>query len=264
MPPEEPSQGGRRNLVILGLRSHLHHASAIERRDTVADSLGTTEWPDQKSWFDARLIGDPLGNDEWGNCVEAGMLRQLQCWRLHAQGDQWQPTADDAIELYRHLAGAVEPPGPGTDVAAAEQFWAGTGLATSTERYRTAVAVAVAPQDENAVDRAIAALGGVGMCWDIPEYCEGAREWIWPDSPSDRAGGHFTTCVAYNRQVPEGEPGRYTVLSWGQAIGVSAAFVRQYLCSVVAWISPDWIGPDGTSPAGMSTAQSMTMAQFLR
>lgn len=250
--------------MILGLRSYFHADAAAVHRDTVGAALGSTEWPDAKSWLRPELTGDPLGNDEWGNCVEAGMMRQLQCWRLHAQGDAWCPTRADALELYRLISGCDAAqdaaPGPGTRLDDAERYWARTGLSTSAERFRTAVAVVVPPQDLDAIDRAIAALGGVGLCWDLPEYADGAAEWSWPGSPSPIAGMHFTTAVAYDRTMPDGAAGRYTVLSWGLAVAVSAAFVRQYLASAAAWISPDWFGTDGRSPAGLTASQASTMA----
>lgn len=198
------------------------------------------------SYLRGALTGDPLGNDEWGNCVEAGMLRQLQLWREWSAGSVFAPAASDAIALYQTLSGATAAPGPGTNLRDAEEYWATRGLSDAASG-QIAMPYAIAPARLDAIDEAIRILGGVGMCWDLPESAVGASKW---DGPAGLpiAGGHYTTCVGFD---PDSAGARYTVLAWGTVATVSERFAREYLASVVGWLGREWFSADGLSAAGL-------------
>lgn len=199
------------------------------------------------SYLRGALVGGALGNDEWGDCVEAGMLRQLQLWRSWAGGSDWAPSAGTAVALYQRLSGAMSAPGPGTRLRDAEEYWATEGL-VDAEGHQIAMPYAIPPDSLDAIDVAIRILGGVGTCWDLPGAIVGAAEW---DGPAGMpiAGGHYTTCVACDAGSTAA---RYTVLTWGGVATVSERFARGYLASVVGWLGREWFGTDGFSAAGLT------------
>lgn len=222
----------------LGLKSFVHHGRAIERGKGFSQAARTA--PGAWGTIAASLLGDALGNDEAGDCVEAGLLRQLQAWDIAAAGSTWVPDREGALGLYSAISGyrAGEPSTDnGTDLAAAEQYVAETGL-TDTEGFRSAECAEIHPERLDLIDSAIRWCGGAGLCWNLPQGAlDDTSAWDVVDGGSSPiVGGHYTTALAFDRA---NDAARYTVLSWGLAIPVSRAFVRKYLVTALAWYGPE-------------------------
>ena len=205
-------------------------------------------------------LHNPLGNDQYGDCVFAGLFKLDVEWRRNA-GDAASPdpTEADALGLYARVTG-FDPAKPdtdrGADLQTALAYVKAHGL-TSSGAGKVAGWCAVDAEKPALVRRAIDIFGGVYTGCALPDaWLQNPREgmdWMVAGDPNP-ANGHCTAWFDYNA---------YGVIcnSWGLFVQISWAAIAKYWAAsaggeVYAVFSPDWLNAaTQTSPSGLDAAQ---------
>ena len=196
---------------------------------------------------------DALGNDRYGDCVEAGNLRQVQMREANAMGSGWVPSAAEALALYASWSGfnpQTGQPDDGTELARAQALAAQVGIRIGTSDLDVPLPVTVRPGCLNA---ATWLFGSVGLCWALPAALQDGnlREWDVATGAGSEPGSwglHYTCSGAYT-------PGERKIITWGLEATVTPAFEAKYLVSACAGLSRRWFDARGLTPPGLSWSE---------
>lgn len=205
-------------------------------------------------------LGNALGNDKFGCCVEAGMYRMAQMRAHAAQGSAFTPVTPPILSLYTTLTGfnsKVPSTDTGTPVAPAMLYWAKTGLnlglqAPDVQWPHITANLSKLAELKNAIDW----FGGLGISLALPKYAQTADVWDVStaapvDSAAGRPGGwgmHFAPSGRFD--------GRYIyIITWGVEVPVTPAFLSTYGVAADTGISQLWLSATGKSPPGLDLAQ---------
>jgi hypothetical protein len=211
---------------------------------------GTLEAPQQAQWG-KRLPYGMLGNDAYGDCVEAGFAHQAQVWCDDA-GHPFVPTDAEALGAYSAITG-FNPADPssdqGTDMLTACKFWQSTGLAG----HKIDAYLSVEARDWEAVQEAIAFWGGLylGLALPVTAQAEVGKTWTvqtGPDAAAGSWGGHCVPVIGY-------DPGLLWVITWGQLQVMTWDFLGTYADEAFCLLSKDWLEASGRSPSGLAFGQ---------
>ena len=203
-------------------------------------------------WQSRLVLGDALGNDTLGNCVPCAQLRAEQLMVFNAMGSQWVPSAGAAIQLYMMLTG-YRPGNPGsdlgTDTATAMNGWTTYGYRVNDQLEDVPHWTRLDPANQDHHRIAIDTLGCVLITLALPRAVMELDEWtLTPDGSPDRVpyseGGHRVMC---GRHDADG----FWLVTWGQQIFASPAFLAAYTVGVDAVVSRRWIEATGLSPDGL-------------
>jgi hypothetical protein len=193
-----------------------------------------------------------LANDQVGDCTAAAVYHLIQLW-LSNNSIAFTPTDAEAIALYSNTSSY-----PNADDGAAEidvlKYWAKTGVPTSIGTDVVTFA-SLNPRDLNQLKLSIEWFGGAYLGVDLPITAQDqTAEWDVVSTSGDGAagswGGHAVCAVAYDQQT-------FTVVTWGQLMKVSNAFMQAYLEEAYAVVSQDWLVDSGISPPGLNWAGLM-------
>ena len=203
-------------------------------------------------WQSRLTLGDALGNDRYGCCVEAAQTRAEQLIICNAMGSGWTPTTMDALGLYAMLTGfnpETGLPDDGTDTAAAMTRWCSLGYEINPQLEDVPHWVSLDPANLDHQRIAIDTLGCVLLTLALPKAVMELDEWtLTPDGTPDRApyseGGHRVMC---GRHDGDG----LWLVTWGQQIFASPAFLAAYTVAADAVVSRRWTEATGLSPAGL-------------
>ena len=210
-------------------------------------------------------LGNALGNDTFGCCVEAGMYRMAQMRTHAAQGSAYTPVTPPVLALYTALTGfnrSVPSTDNGTQVAPAMQYWAKQGLdlglqAPDVQWPHITANVAKIVEVKNAIDW----FGGLGFSFALPNYVKTSLEWdISSAAPVDSAAGrpggwgmHFAPSGRFD--------GRYFyIITWGIEVAITPAFLAVYAVAADTGLSKLWRSTSGKSPFGLNFDQLRTIA----
>ena len=187
-----------------------------------------------------------LGNDQYGDCAEAGALHLIQAQQYNV-GATVIPTEQDALNLYSTVTG-FNPNDPstdqGTELIALLNYWKTTGITIGSKVHKI---VGYASLDITSVQQmryAAYTFGGTYLGINCPNECESdTTNWNFaPGLPI--AGGH---CII---QAGEGAAGG-TVGSWGMWIPASWQFLLGYIEEGFIVIGQDWLDAQDKSPVGL-------------
>ena len=214
------------------------------------------EWPAVKPWgwefaLDPTLLS-VLGNDQYGDCVECAAMHYAQNATANT-GSPLTPTTEQTLALYTAVTGfnASDPStDQGTDPETLLAYWKSTGIpindASGKEIMHTILGWASLDITSWAQLRYAAYMfGGLFLAIQCPQSAQdNTNNWQYvPGSPIE--GGHGINMTG------QGSLG-CKIDSWGMVIPASQEFMRQYLVSAFAVVTPFWLNQQSTSPSGLN------------
>jgi hypothetical protein len=197
-----------------------------------------------------------LGNDEWGDCAEAGILHLIQGQSANT-GNPLSATTDQALALYSAVTGFDPNAGPsgnnptdnGTTLTDLLTYVKKNGveMTDSTGKEVTVEVVGFASLDISSPAQMRYAgytFGGNYLGINCPQQCEDdTANWNFA-AGLPIAGGH---CIP---QEGEGAAGGQ-IVSWALVIPVSIGFLLSYLEEAYCVITKSWLNTQGKSPTGL-------------
>jgi hypothetical protein len=220
------------------------------------------EWPAVKpqGWeyaFDPSLL-EMLGNDQYGDCGEAGAMHFIQTETANT-GQPLHGTLEQTLALYSAVTGfnpnaapdasGNNPTDNGTVLLDLLKYWRDQGIEVTDNSGNKIVhrILGWAALDLSSVAQmryACYVFGGVYLGIQCPQSAMAdPSNWIYvPGSPIE--GGH---CI---NGTGEGSQGGH-LQSWGLNIPYSWEFLLKYLDEGYAIVSKFWVDQQGKSPSGM-------------
>jgi hypothetical protein len=197
-----------------------------------------------------------LGNDNWGDCAEAGAMHLIQAQTANA-GIPLHATEQQTLALYTALTGfdpdagdpGSNPTDQGTDLMTVLQYWKKTGINVtavdgSVVNHKILGYASLDVSSIAQIRYASDLFGGIYIGVNLPQSCEdNLTNWTYQQG-SPIVGGH---CVV---PVGQGGAGGHLV-SWGASIPFTWEFALQYMDEAYAVVSPEWVAQSGKSPSGM-------------
>lgn len=205
------------------------------------------------------VLGDALGNDTCGNCVEAGAYRIAQMRTHAAQGSNWTPTAQEAVNLYSQVTGFnphVAGSDKGTSVPDMMSWLAQRGLDMGLQAPDVQWPhVTINPEDVDEIRAGIDWFGGVGFSLALPNFVKTATD-VWDVTPSLLASDAGTPGSWGGHWVPSGrfDGTTFWAITWGEEVLVTLSFLRAYMMAVDTGVSPLWFDTYGKAPSGFDIA----------
>lgn len=190
-----------------------------------------------------------LGNDVYGDCVEAAYAHFMQIATTRAGGTVYSPAESDALTAYTAMTGfnpAVPSTDNGTDMLTACNYWQDTGMAG----LEIDAFLAVSPLSAGDVQDAVAYYGGLYAGFQLPLSAQSQTGSEWtvttgPDAAAGSWGGHCVPIVGY-------APGVYYCITWGAIQSMTAGFFETYCDEAFCLLAHEWIGASGDSPSGLA------------
>lgn len=225
-------------------------AQQIFQPPPAVDWGGRTAWP-------------MLGNDRYGDCVEAALYHQIQAWRRNT-GSSYQPSEGDVLASYSALTG-FNPADPstdnGTDILTALNYWRNTGIPVAGAPLdRIDGYASIAHERKSEVQLGVAEFGAVIVGANLPLNAKAQIElgapWVLRPAASARAsvtpgswGGHCMAIVRYT-------PLFVYFVTWGRVQRASWGWFQAYVDEAYAVLSQDWINPGSdVSPSNVDVGR---------
>lgn len=214
-----------------------------------------TEWPavTPRGWEYAVPASqlDILGNDQYGDCAEAGAMHLIQIETANA-GNPLHGTLQQTLDIYTAVTG-FNPADPntdqGTDLLSLLQYWKTTGISCTDKTGKTvthkilgwaSLDLSSVPQIRYAND----IFGGTYLGINCPQSAEDdTTNWTYQKG-SKIIGGH---CI---NGTGQGSAGGH-IISWGLNIPFQWEFMLNYLDEGYIVVSENWLNQQGKSPSGM-------------
>jgi hypothetical protein len=189
-----------------------------------------------------------LGNDRYGDCVEASFAHQVQVWLARSGNGPFTITTGDVLADYSAITG-FDPRDPrtdqGTSMYYANRYWKGRGL---IDAYAT-----VDPLSGDQVRESVAWFGGLNIGVALPVSAQAQTGGVWdvttgPDAQAGSWGGHCIPVVGYTSRT-------LWVVTWGALQAMTWNFLRTYCDEAYVFLSKQWIGAAGVSPSNLAWGQ---------
>lgn len=188
-----------------------------------------------------------LGNDQYGDCVEADDGHYLMLRTANA-GSIVIPTEDQILALYSAETG-FNPNDPnsdqGTDEGSDCEFMVTTGLLG----HKATATGYVNPQNVFDLKWCIQLFGGCKFGLNFPQSAmdqfNAGQPWTVVANDGGIIGGHDVLGVKYNA-------GWFYVVTWGQLQQVDPAWILKYADEAHVILFGDWIEKNGTAPSGFN------------
>jgi hypothetical protein len=196
-----------------------------------------------------------LGNNEYGDCVEAGYAHQVQIWGDRA-GTMFVPTETEALGAYTAMTG-FNPNNPnsdkGTDILTALGYWKSTGMAG----HQITAYASLNPVDQGQVSESIAWFGGAYIGLQLPISAQGqvGPDEVWTvtsgkDAAPGSWGGHCVPLCGYDQGV-------LWCVTWGAIQTMTWEFLSTYCDEAYVLLAEEWMQADGVSPSNLAWGQLM-------
>lgn len=192
-------------------------------------------------------------NDQLGDCVAAAAGHCVEQWTEYA-GDFYEPTDDEILKFYESQG--YQPGDPSTDngmaMLPALNYWRKTGLGS----HKIDAYVAIDPSNHTEVEDAIYLFGNIFIGLQLPLSAQTGNVWQVPptglfgDGSPGSWGGHCVPVVGYRGVVEGAHAEGLMVVTWGQLMPMTWAFLESYCDEAYAILSPDWIAV--AAAAGMT------------
>jgi hypothetical protein len=189
-----------------------------------------------------------LLNDQIGDCAIACPLHQIQTWEFN-DGRSFSPTDQMALQGYE-LVGHYNPNDPNSDQGCVLLDVLKTWRSVGFSGHKIGAYMSVTPTDHHMVTAGVYLFGGLTIGVSLPAAIEGAKEWKAPSRAHRHGqwapgswGGH---CV----QIVDFDAHWLYVVTWGEILRMSYAFLDAYCDEIYAVLSGDWFGPDFKAPNG--------------
>jgi len=183
-----------------------------------------------------------LGNDNYGDCVEAGICHQVSEYTRDASGTEVTFTDDDALGLYSAITG-FDKNDPSTDQGTYTQdamtYWRKTGV----KGHEVTLFASLKLADLASIKQAVATFGAVGIGFNFPESAmdqfDAGQPWtVVKNSPIE--GGHYVVAVGYDATYLE-------VLTWGAVQKMAWSFFAKYADEAWVVVTPEMVSQDGVA-----------------
>lgn len=191
-----------------------------------------------------------LGNDQYGDCVEAAYAHMLQIWITRA-GGSFTPDSTSVLNAYSALTG-FSPGNPntdrGTDMLSAANYWRAAGM----NGHEIDAFLEVSPLRATDVKDAAYYYGGVNIGLQLPLAAQdqSSSEGTWtvstgPGSVAGSWGGHCVPVCGFDKNT-------LWVVTWGYIQAMTWDFFTTYCDEALVFLSHDWIENTGKSPSGLA------------
>lgn len=212
-----------------------------------------TTWPAVAAQGWEYYVGDfdMLGNDQYGDCAEAGAMHLIQA-QTGNTGKPLKGTLQQTLDLYIAVTG-FDPNNPstdqGTDLLTLLQYWKTTGITVTDAQGKPYVhkILGWASLDLTSIAQMRYAnyiFGGTYLGINCPQSAESdTANWTYK-AGSPIAGGH---CIP---GLGQGAAGGH-IVSWGMTIPFTWEFMLNYLEEGYVIISQDWLDSAGKTPSGL-------------
>jgi hypothetical protein len=214
-----------------------------------------TTWPSVKAqgWEYAPDLGpmEMLGNDQYGDCAEAGAMHLIQAQTANA-GRPLHGTLAQTLDLYSEVTGFKQndpDSDQGTCLLDLLRYWKSTGITVTNAQGQPVVhkILGWASLDLSSIAQVRYAnflFGGTYLGIQCPQSAEDDTS-NWTDVPNSPViGGHCITGVG------QGAAGGH-IISWGLSIPFSWAFFLRRADEGYVVVSPEWVNAQGKSPSGL-------------
>lgn len=227
--------------------------------------------PALRDWL---VLGGPWGmldNDEWGDCVEAGLYHAVQALTGYTLGKPVVAADGDADGLYAAITGFRKNAGPpgnnptdqGTDPLDAFSYWRKTGITVThadgtKETHKILAYAEVDVNDRELVAAAVNIFGVVFVTLDVPQFAmdqfNNHEPWSIPAGNFNTTdlGGHFIIVGAYSGDNGTDGPTSDIGVTWGSEQEIFPDFWHKYMTGAYV-VAPDhdWFLPTGDTPSGL-------------
>lgn len=201
--------------------------------------------PDQVDWTNVNGSSPYtiLGNDNYGDCVEAAMYHADQVMG----GGSYRPTDNDALGLYSTLTGFdISNPATdqGTQIPVALDWWLNNPLPGSGTKLGAYFSLDVRDLTEMALGLYLG--GAVQIGFDVPYSAEQQFDAHLPWTVvqhSPIVGGH-----SINMTMNTASAGLEGGITWGLYQVMTSKFWNKYVSEAYVLFAEEWIQPTGVAP----------------
>jgi hypothetical protein len=213
---------------------------------------GNVTAPQQAHWGEGLQFA-MLGNNEYGDCVEAGYAHQCEIWGDRS-GSPFVPTEAEALGAYSAITG-FNPNEPntdnGTDILTALGYWENTGMAG----HQITTYASLNPLSQDEISESIAFYGGAYIGLQLPTSAQAqvGQQWTVTTGPDARPGswgGHCVPLCGYG-------PDQLFCVTWGALQSLTWEFLTTYCDEAYVMLSQEWIEATGQSPSSLAWGQLM-------
>lgn len=194
-----------------------------------------------------------LGNDQYGDCVEAAYAHMLQVW-IDRAGGSFVPDSTSVLGAYTALTG-FNPNNPntdrGTDMLAAARYWRSNGM----NGYEIDAFLEVNPLSTVDVQDSVAYYGGLNIGLQLPLSAQdqSSPQSTWtvstgPGSVAGSWGGHCVPVSGYDQKT-------IWVVTWGYIQAMTWDFFETYCDEAFVFLAHEWLENTGVSPSGLAWGQ---------
>lgn len=195
-------------------------------------------------------------NDSLGDCAEAAMGHMIEQWTTYADAPGAFTPTDAEVEQAYETQGYV-PGDPSTDNGTVLLTFLNTCRNTSTI-YGGHPIQAYAALDTISTELVQQTVYLFGNCYigvALPLSAQSQSLWAVDESNPANAqpgswGGHCIPIVAYDSAL-------FYVVTWGEVIGMTPAFLKMYCDEAYAVYSKDWMEGRGVTPSGFNAQQML-------
>jgi hypothetical protein len=206
-----------------------------------------------------------LANDRLSCCVAAGAAHETMLWNLE-QKRAVGFTEDAVIGDYSAVTG-YNPDDPtsdqGTDMQTFASYRRRVGVIDGQgQRHKIDAYLALKPGDTWELRAAIYLFGAVGLGLHLPNT---AMDQFNAGKPWDVVSGARVEGGHYVPGVARWGNGKFTVLTWGRAHDMTAAFYEKYSIETLAYVSVEMLSAvDGKSPEGFNLQQLLADLRVIK
>lgn len=203
-----------------------------------------------------------LGNDEYGDCGEAGSLHEHMLW-THEGSTEAKFTTQNALTLYSAVTGfnANDPStDQGTVIRDLLTYRRKHGAKDAAGKiHKIDGFLSLEPGNLDHLAAAMYVFGAVGIGFNVPSYAQtqfaAGKPWDY-EGPGTIEGGHYVPLVARRS-------GSLRCVTWGKTQQMGLTFYEHFADEAWAIYSKETIGKLGHTPEGFSQAQLNTLLAAL-
>jgi hypothetical protein len=209
----------------------------------LVDALASAKVPNPPPsvLYAARGIAwDMYGNDQYGDCVEAGYGHLVNQVTFYGSGSEFVPTTADVLGMYSAITG-FNPKKPSTDQGTYIQDALAYARKTGLDTHKIVAYAAVDPSNTTEVMQSVALFGQLLIGMNFPDSAmdqfDSGDDWDVVKGAKIE-GGHCVLIIGYDAAGLD-------LVTWGKHIRMTWAFWSKYVDE--AWVILD---ADGVQRAG--------------
>lgn len=189
-----------------------------------------------------------LGNDQYGDCVEAANGHIVEEQTFKGQGTEVGVTTAQALAEYSKITG-FNPNDPNTDQGTMIQDGLNDLKKNGLASHKIAAFAQVDTANMTEVKNAVAEFGAVSIGFEFPAFAmdqfNQGKPWDVQSTNAGIEGGHCVLVVGYDANY-------LYVYTWGAVQKMTYAFWNKYVDEAWVVISEDWVNKaTGLDPEGV-------------